>query len=424
MFLLLYLISFQPAMADENASASPDTKPSAEASANTVVIGMISPETGSYSKEGLAQRRAANMALEEINTAGGIMGRKVQIKYQDSRSNPRTAKAAALELFEKENAQMIFGGVSSPVALAVGKVAKAKLKLFFGTLAYSPDLTVEEGHKFIFRECYDSRMAVKALSEHLKKNYAGKKYFYVTTDDNWGWITEEIFRQFTDTTDKEEHKGFLIQSGSEDYKYILKQAQDAATVLVLILFGQDLSLAMEQAQDMEIKKHMSIVVPSMTVDMAESAGAEAMEGILSTTPWCWKLPFDEHYPKGIEFVKKFEQKFERYPSSSAASAYVILYQYKEAVERAKTFDTLDVIKALENHKYIGLKDEQQWRAFDHQSLQTVYAVRLKKADQVNRDKHKMDYFEVINKIDPQTAALTAEEWIAARKAIGTSQELD
>ncbi len=102
----------------------------------------------------------------------------------------------------------------------------------------------------------------------------------------------------------------------------------------------------------------------------------------------------------------------------------ILYQYKEAVERAKTFDTLPVIKALEDHKYIGLKDEQQWRGFDHQSIQTVFAVKCKKAEEVKKDKYQSDYFEVINKMKGEEAAITKEEWDEVRAAVSAAPALE
>jgi len=363
--------------------------------------------------------------VEEINAAGGIMGKTVNLVFRDSKSNPRIAKENANELFDKENAQMIFGGVSSAVGLVTGKVAKIKEKIFFGTSSFSSDLTAEEGHKYIFRECPDSRMAAKVLSGYLKENFNNKYYFYVTVDDNWGSTTEELFRQYTDTTNTYQYRSFLTKLGADDFKSVFSLAQELETeVLVLILFGRDLEFAIKQAYEMGLKNKMQIVVPNMTIDIADGAGPEAMEGILSTTSWYWKLPFEENYTQGMTFVKKYEEKFNRYPSTAAASAYIIPYQYKEAVERAKTFDTFPVIKALEDHKYIGLKDEQQWRGFDHQSIQTVFAVKGKKADEVKKDKYQLDYYQILNKMKGEEAAITKGEWDALRETVGAPPALE
>ena len=96
-----------------------------EAAEGVVKIGLNYPETGPYSKQGLDQRRAAEMAMEEINSAGKILGKKVQLVYRDTKSVPKVAKDNAIELFDKEGIQMMFGGSSSGVAIASGKVAKS-----------------------------------------------------------------------------------------------------------------------------------------------------------------------------------------------------------------------------------------------------------------------------------------------------------
>lgn len=392
---------------------------------DVVKIGLNYPETGPYYKQGLDQRRAADLAAEEINAAGGILGKKIQLVYRDTKSNPKIARENAIELFDKEGVTMIFGGSSSAVIVAVGKVAKERKKLAFGTLTYATEVTAEEGHKFIFRECYDSYMAARVLSDYLKKNFGGKKYFYITSDYNWGWTTEDAFRKFTDTTDRHIHKGILTKLGSTDFKAPLSIAEEAnPDVLILVQFGRDMEIALKQAYEMGLKKKMQIVVPNLNEDMAEGAGPEAMEGVLGTLPWSWKIPFEKGYQRGIDFVKKFEERYKRYPTTSGASAYVILHQYKEAVERAKSFDTMEVIKALEGHRYTMLKDEQYWRAFDHQSVQTVYAVRGKKAEDVRKDKYQLDYFDVIYEMKGDDAAIPYEEWSAVRAKVGLPATLD
>lgn len=395
-------------------------------SADEVVkIGLNYPETGPYAKQGLDQRRAAELAMEEINAAGGILGKKIQLVYRDTKSNAKIAKENAIELFDKEGVQMLFGGSSSAVAIASGKVAKEKKKLFFGTLTYSTETTGEEGHKYIFRECYDSGMAARVLSDYLKKNFGGKKYFYITADYTWGWTTEEIFRRYTDTVDKDRHKGILTKLGTADFKNVLSLANEAGPeVLVLVLFGKDMEIAVKQAYEMGLKSKIQIVVPNMTIDMAEGAGPEAMEGVISATPWYWRLPSELNQAKGIAFVNKFEGAHKRYPSTSGASAYVIMYQFKEAVERAKTFDTPALIKALEGHKYIGLKDEQYWRDWDHQSVQTVYAVKCKPAAEVKKDKYQLDFYEILSKMKGEDAAITSADWKAVRTKVGAPVTLE
>ncbi|MBK5275492.1 MAG: substrate-binding protein [Desulfuromonadales bacterium] len=390
-----------------------------------VKIGLNYPETGPYAKQGLDQRRAADLAVEDINAAGGILGKKVQLVYRDTKSNAKIARANATELYDNEGVPMIFGGSSSAVAIATGEVALQKNRLFFGTLTYSTETTGEYGHRHIFRECYDAYATGKVLSEYLKKNFSGKKYFYITANYTWGWTTESVLRNFTNTKDITAHPEVLTELGAKDFKEALKEAKESkATVLVLSLFGRDMEIAVHQAYEMGLKNQMQIIVPSLNDDMAQGAGPEAMEGVIGTLPWIWSVPFTYNYPKGIAFVKKFEAKYQRYPTTSGASAYVIMQEYKEAVERAKTFETKAVIKTLEGHSYIGLKDEQQWRAWDHQSLQTVYAVKCKPAAEVKKSKYQQDYFDIINVMKGEEAAVDRKEWNEIREMVGMKHELD
>jgi ABC-type branched-subunit amino acid transport system substrate-binding protein len=362
------------------------------------------------------------MAVEEINQSGGILGRKIELVVRDSKSKADLAKKNVEDLIDNEGVEMILGGSSSAVAIAGGNAAKSRGKLYFGTLTYSNATTGEEGHKYIFRECYNAWMGAKVLSEYLKEHFSGKRYFYVTADYTWGWTTEASIRKFSRTLDRKRHKQVLTPFPSATHQNfqeaLAKAASSRAEVLVLVLFGKDMADAVKLATEMGLKKKMSIVVPNLTLGMAESAGPKAMEGVVGALPWSWNVPYTYNYARGMAFVEDYGNKFKSYPSTSAASAYTIMYQYKEAVERAGGFDTKAVIAMLEGHKYTLLKDEQVWRAFDHQSIQTVYAVRCRPEAQVLKDKFKQDYFEIIKAMPGEKAARSEDRWARTRKAAG------
>jgi len=392
------------------------------AAADTVKIGLNYPKTGPYSVQGLDQLRAAELAAEEINAAGGIMGKKIELVTRNSMSKKDVTIKNVTELIDQEGAKMVFGGSASSVAIAAGKVAKDKDTLFFGTLTYSTATTGKEGHSHQFRECYNAWMGAKALATYLKENYSGKKYLYITADYTWGWTTEASVRKFSGTEDKTKYKGILTPfpgAQEKDFKKALSFAKMMKPdVLVMVLFGKDMSNAVRLATAMGMKKNMQIVVPNITLGMAEGGGPKVMEGVIGALPWTWQVPYKYNYPKGKEFVEKFAAKHNRYPSTSGASAYTILYEYKAAIERAGTFDTAAVIKALEGHAYSLLKDKQVWRDFDHQSVQTVFAVKCKPQSAVLKDKYKLDYFEILSSLSGEKAARTRAEWNAVREKAG------
>lgn len=395
--------------------------------AEVVKVGLNYPKTGPYSVQGQDQWRAANLAVEEINAAGGILGKSVEIVWRDSKSKADLAAKNMEELIDQEGVVMGFGGSASSVAIAAGKVCNKRNKLFFGTLTYSTATTGKEGLKTTFRECYNAWMGAKAISSYLKNNFAGKKYFYITADYTWGWTTEESVRTFTATEDTSVHKATKTPfpgATEKDFKKALSFAKMIKPdVLVLVLFGKDMSTAVRLATSMGMKKNIQIVVPNLTLGMAEGGGPKVMEGVIGALPWAWNVPYKYNYPRGKEFVEKFAAKFNRYPSTSGASAYTILYEYKAAVERAGSFDTQVVLKALEGHEYTLLKDKQTWRDFDHQSMQTVYAVKCRSQADVLKDKFKLDFFEIISSISGEEAVRTREEWNKVRQAAGKPTEL-
>lgn len=396
--------------------------------AQVVKIGLNYPKTGPYSIQGLAQLNAADMAVDEINQAGGILDRKIELVIRDTESKPDLSVRNVIEMIDREGCEMIFGGSSSAVAIAGGKAAKSKGKIYFGTLTYSNATTGTQAHKYMFRECYNAYMGAKVLSEYLRENFQGKRFFYVVADYTWGWTTESSIRSFSLTLDRKRHKRSLTPfpgATEEDFKRALSRAETTnSEVLVLVLFGKDMSKAVKIATDMGLKNKMAIVVPNLTLGMAHSAGAKIMEDVVGALPWCWSIPFKYNYEKGKEFVNKFAERYDFYPSTSAASVYTILYEYKSAVERAGSFDSKKVIAALEGHRFISLKDEQYWRDFDHQCIQTVYAVKCKPEREVLRDKFKLDYFEIMKTMEGDKAAISKDGWVRERKKAGMSPDLE
>jgi len=401
---------------------------STAAVAETVKVGLNYPKTGPYEVQGLDQWRAANLAVEQINASGGILGKQVEIVWRDTQSKPDIATANAIELIDQEGVKMIFGGSSSAVAIATSKVCQEKGVPFFGTLTYSTETTGVDGHRYTFRECYDSWMAAKAIGAYLKKNFPNKKYLYVTADNTWGHTTEASVRKFTDTTDKDTHKAILTPfPGAKDADFAKAVAfakMVKPDVLVLVLFGDDMVNCIRQATAAGLKSDMQIVVPNLTLGMAEGGGPKVMEGVIGAIPWCWNIPYEYNFDGGKAFVEAFSAKYDRYPCCSGGSAYTIMYQFKDAAERANSLEGKEIVKALEGHEYQSLKDKQQWRDFDHQSVQTVYAVKCKPESEVAKDKYKLDYFEVISSLPGDEAVCTREEWNAAREAAGKPTHLE
>lgn len=392
--------------------------------ADDILLGMNYPLTGPYSVEGLDEIRAARMAVDEINAQGGILGRRVELAPRDSASDVLQTRLNVRDLLDA-GCRMIFGGASSAVAIEASRLCAEAGVPFFGTLTYSMSFSVEHGNRMAFRECSDARMTAGVLGPWLNARFAGKKYFYITADYTWGWSTEAALRRATGTLDSEAHPGLLTPLGATDYTVELEQARDAQpAVLVLALFGKDMAYALEKAVEMGLPRFCQIVVPNLTLGMAERAGAVAMHGVVGTTPWTWKAPALLGQTRGQAFVDEFVRRYRRYPSTPGASAYTIVHEYKAAAEAAQSLEPADVVRALEGRTFRLLKDDQTWRALDHQNIQTVFLVRGNPPEKVLADPLRLDYFEILEARPGPGIALSAEEWRELRLEHGLPPRLE
>lgn len=387
--------------------------------AEPITLGLNYPRTGPYKEEGLAQMRGALLAIDEINAVGGVLGRSLRLSSKDSASRPDKAMKNVDKLAD-EGAAMLFGGASSAVAIAAGKRARERGLLYFGTLTYSNDTTGKDGQRYMFRESNSAWMSARVLGQYLNQTLPNKRYFYVTADYTWGHTTESSLRQTTGTGDTARHPGLKVPfPGARLGDFSERLAQAAASqaeVLVLVLFGEDLVRGMRVAEDLGLTKRMQIVAPNLTQSIIEQAGPSLMAGVIGTEPWTWRVPERENAEAGKAFVRHFVERYQVYPSSSAASAYSIVRQWADAAERAKSLDSEALVKSLEGHRYRLLKGEQQWRAFDHQNVQSIYAVKVKPRAEVMKDALRQDYFEIVHQLAGEQAAPSLAEWQAERRA--------
>lgn len=394
---------------------------------NSVKLGLNYPATGPYSLQGLDQFRGAELAVEEINAAGGLLGQPVELVRMDTKSQPSVAVQNVVELIEKSNVKMIFGGASSGVAVAVGNICQKKGVVFMATISASNTTTRENGHRHTFRVCYNAWMGAKALSSYLNKKYKGRKFFYIVSNYTWGWSSEDSIRKFTGTEDRTLHRRVLTKLGADEQEFekAVKLAKLVnPDVLVLVLFGKDMSTAIRLATKYNIKKRSQIVVPILELNLAEGAGPEAMENVIGTADWNWKVPYKYNHERGIQFIEKFTKRYGRYPCWGAATAYTNAIEYSDAVRRANSFDAGKVIEALEGHSFSLLKDTQEWRDFDHQNVQSVYVIQCNSNKQVTLDRYKLDYFKILDRFPGKDVVQTREVWEQARRNVGMESILE
>lgn len=394
--------------------------------ANPIIIGLSYPRSGHYREEGLAQMRASLQAVKEINAKGGVLGRPLKLIDRDSAARPERARRN-VDSMVAEGAVMLFGSVSSAEAVAAGEQAKQHDRLYFATIGYSNDVTIEKGHRHIFRESTSATMTGRALGQYLTQHFPGKTYFYITADYSWGHTSEASLRLNTSTQNTGKHPGVTIPfptAKQSDYSGALKQAQASdADMLVLVLYGHDLVRAMQIADSMGLNRKMQVVAPNLTQSVIEQTGPGIMVGVIGAEHWFWRVPELENAKAGMDFVENFNKEYGLLPPSAAASAYTVIHQWADAANRSGSLAAQPLISALENHRYSLLKGPAQWRGFDHQNVQKVYVVRVNDRATVIKHPSKQDYFEILHSLDGDQAAIGHDDWVKLRKAAGQPETL-
>jgi branched-chain amino acid transport system substrate-binding protein len=374
-------------------------------SAETVLFGINVPLTGSYSKQGEDELRAYKLAINIVNERGGILGKKIVYAVKDTRTDAEVARMNARELIA-DGAVVISGGSSSAEAISQSEECQKGGVIFMAALTHSNETTGKDGHRHTFRWYNDAHQSAKAIGHTLSRQYGkNARYAFLYADYTWGRTVLESMMKIVEKTGGETVLKISTKLGEVSYISQLLQAKMAKPdVLVLIQFGQDMMYSLQQATTLELRKKMAIVIPLMDIHMAEPLGPEVMQGVIVTLTWYHGLA--EVHEGSKKFTELFEKEYRQKPGSGAAAAWVDIFQYADAVERAKSFDHFKVIKALEGHHFQLLLDDEYWRDWDHQGIRPTYVAVGKNPVEAA---DKWDLFKIIGVYKGEDLARTRAE---------------
>jgi ABC-type branched-subunit amino acid transport system substrate-binding protein len=367
-----------------------------------IVVGLDLPQSGSYSDQGQDQLRAYNLAIEEINKSGGIMGMKVRATVGDDQTKAPVATDNARRMIERDGAVMITGGSSTGTAIAVSALCQQKNTMFMATLTHGDEPTDIDCHKHTFRRYINAHMSAQAMASELMAKYGTGRWFHITADYSWG---HSVFDNLTAVVEPKGAKtinNVLLKLGTTDFSQALGQAQAAKPdVLVITEFGKDMVNCLNQAAQFGLTKSTKILVPLADEYMAKGTGNN-MANVVTTAPFYYKYHAAK-YPAAKKFVDAFMAKYGTPPSNGAECAYTNMYQYKGAVERAGTINPDAVIKKLEGYHFTATKGPEYWRDWDHQGINSVLVMEGLPLDQRGGD--VFNFAKVLQEHDGESVAI-------------------
>src|SRR3974390_2812622 len=155
-----------------------------------VLIGLDNPLTGTYAAPGKNELMGCELAVAQINAKGGILGRQVELRAEDSTSgDAAVAVQKARKLIERDKVDFLLGNVNSALALAMAQVSNEKGVLHIVPGGHTDGITGKSCHWNVFRVCNNTTMEANAVAGALVKEY-GKKYYYITPDYAFGHTLE------------------------------------------------------------------------------------------------------------------------------------------------------------------------------------------------------------------------------------------
>ncbi len=379
------------------------------ASKEPVKIGGLYILTGSLALYGKAGSQGLQMAKDEINQAGGILGRQVELQVADEQGKPDVATREAKRLVLDWKADALIGVDSSGSVLAVADAMKELQRPLLVTHAATPKLVMENWNKYVFRVTNDARMDAWAAAM-LAAKMPYKRWANIGPDYEFGRVSwSDFFKKLKElkpdvenvgeawpklgASDFTNHITALLNAkpeavffkklkelkpdvenvgeawpklGASDFTNHITALLNAKPEAVFsTVWGGDLVTFIKQAKGFgffdQVKQFVDPVGASLSVLVP--LGKDAPEGMLVSARYWFLYPDTERNHK---FVAAYHQRFNEYPDYVAHEGYSALYMYKAAVEKAGSTDPEKVVAALEGLSYDSPQGTKVIRAQDHQ----------------------------------------------------------
>jgi branched-chain amino acid transport system substrate-binding protein len=169
------LVSLSPAMAQDS-----------------LKVGLVAAMSGQSAKSGEAIVRGLSIAIDEINAKGGVLGKKLELVVRDDESNPAKGVVAARELAQREKVVALFGGLDTPVSMAIVPFANQAKIPFMGVWAAGTPITKNgAAENYAFRVSAVDEIVDKALVDYSVKKYGAKKPGMILINNSWGESNEK-----------------------------------------------------------------------------------------------------------------------------------------------------------------------------------------------------------------------------------------
>jgi len=316
-------------------------------------------------------RKGWQMAVDEINVAGGINGDKLVIISKDDAGKPSTAVTAANELIAQDGVVMLIGGYFSNVGLAISDYARQKKVMYLAGEPLTDAITWSKGNAYTFRLRPSNYMQASMLAEQAAKLPA-KRWATIAPNYEYGQSAVAIFQELLKK--KRPDVTFVAEQwppqGKIDAGSVAEAINAAHPDAILnVEFAADLVKLVREGSARNLFQNRP-VVSFLTGD------PEYLDALKSDTPSGWIVtgyPWaDVHTPANDAFVKAYEAKYSDYPRIGSVIGYSEIEAIAAIMKRAKSTDTDNLVKAAEGASFDTPFGTVMFRKIDHQSTMGAF----------------------------------------------------
>jgi branched-chain amino acid transport system substrate-binding protein len=355
-----------------------------------IVFGLIEPLSGPFKDVGTEVAAYVEYGVEQLNAAGGLLGRQVKLIQYDNQMKPDVAVRMGRKAVLEDGAKVIMSHTNSAVGLALAKLAK-ELNVIHVILHNEADeIMGSEFQLNSFRACLSTSMHSGILAVYFAST-PYKRFYILNQDYAFGHAVAESFKktfQKVKRADQEIVGEDYHPMATKDFgPYVTKAIAVKPDVIISGNFGPDLPNLMKQSRDLGLKA----IFGSYYLDNSTYMNQARDAGLGSVTAELYLATLKTK--KNLEFVKSWQAWFKKHypdrptfylvPSSVALSVDAMLF-VGEAIKKANSVDADKIIPAWEGMKFEGLAGEITMRPCDHQ-VQTPGFIGIMQKDHAFKD---------------------------------------
>lgn len=370
--------------------------------ADNIKVGIISPLTGAWTVYGKAHISGFELAADEINAAGGVLGRQLELVVGDSKTEPRIVVEQANRLIRQEKVDFLAGTFSSAERNAAGPVVKSADKiLLYPTFYEGQEKEYYPGvcNKNIFMFGPEPTQQVWPHLDYIMKKY-GKKFFMIGSDYAWPRVTNLVTKRKLDELGGEVVGEVYIPFGTPQYESVLRDIRKSgADVIFHSLTGSDTVNFRQQFAAAGMKEDFTLWTVDDEEVVTTGLGPEVSGGDYVSFDYFMSIK----HPNNAPFLERFKKKFgaDALMNTVGVAMYNAAHMAAKAIEAAGKVDTDSLRDALGGIEFADApQGPVKMRALDHQLVLPSYLMRVRNDwTSVNDMFEEVQSFEAVEPLD-------------------------